>query len=166
MDNHRENPREFGWIDSSDSDRDHDIDEEQDRIDSVRPRSPPRRRIARGPVIRFNSRTTHNYRRFWRECLIGTFIDCRKFPVRRLQAIVDNCWRLRGPVRVVGSSRNNYLFHFSSIEDRMFVLEEGPWSLQGGLMHFSPWEPNLVLINFSVSDIAVWVQLWGIPLEF
>lgn len=82
MDNN--NPREFGWVESSDSDRDIDIDEAEDRHHANQPKSPSRLRIARGPVIRINPRMTHNYRRFWRNCLIGTLVDCRHFTVRRL----------------------------------------------------------------------------------
>lgn len=164
MDNN--NPREFGWVESSDSDRDIDIDEVEDRHHAIQPRSPPRRCIARGPVIRINPRMTHNYRRFWRNCLIGTLVDCRQFTVRRMQAIVDNCWNLRGAVRVVGVSRNNYVFHFNNIQDRVFIMDEGPWAVQGGLIFFAPWEPNMVLTNYRIAEISVWIQLWGIPLEF
>lgn len=117
-------------------------------------------------MIRFHSQTTHDYRRVWRNCLIGSFIDCRRFTVRRMQALVNSFWNLRGAVRVVGSSDNNFVFHFSSNDDRFFILQVGPWAFQGGLLFFSPWEPNLVLTNFRVSEIPVWVQLWGLPLEF
>lgn len=164
MDNN--NPREFGWVESSDSDRDIDIDEAEDRHHANQPKSPSRLRIAWGPVIRINPRMTHNYRRFWRNCLIGTLVDCRHFTVRRLQGIVDNCWNLQGAVRVVGVSRNNYVLHFNNLHDRIFILEEGPWSVLGGLLFFAPWEPNLVLTDYHIAEIPVWIQLWGIPLEF
>lgn len=166
MANHRENPHGIGWVESSDFDHEVDVEELHDRSHAARGRLPPRRRISRGPVIRFNPQATHNYRRFLRNCLISTFFDSHEFTIRQMQAIVDHYWWLRGNVRVVGVSRNNFVFHFNNHKDRMFVLLDGPWSVHGGLLFLAPWEPNLVLTNYRVTEIPVWIQLWRLPLEF
>ncbi|KAF7826359.1 Endonuclease/exonuclease/phosphatase [Senna tora] len=70
------------------------------------------------------------------------------------------------PVRVVGRDQNNYVLYFEISKDRDFMACNSPWSVQGGLLAVFSWEPNMVLNRLVVTDVSVWVQLWGLPLEF
>ncbi|KAF7810532.1 Endonuclease/exonuclease/phosphatase [Senna tora] len=46
------------------------------------------------------------------------------------------------------------------------ILNEGPWSVQGGLLIVFPWERNIVVRQILVNEVSVWVQLWDVPLEY
>lgn len=116
-----DNQREINWTDSSESDSEVDLDEVQDQEQAAFPRSPPRRRLARGPMFRVNAERAADYRRFWYKCLVGTFIDSRQFTIRRLQSNIDAFWTLRGVARVVGDSEKNFIIHFENDEDRAFI---------------------------------------------
>lgn len=152
-----ENPREINWTDSSDSKSEVHLDEIIDRENAENPRSPPRRRIAHDPVFSVNADRTEEYRRYWRDCLICSFIDTRKFTTRRVQALITSFWHLCGEARVVGGTDSNFIVHFSNAEDRLFIQREGPWSLQGGLLYCAPWEPNIVLTDYKLAEISIWV---------
>ncbi|KAF7839239.1 Pyruvate carboxyltransferase [Senna tora] len=159
------NPREIGWDDSSDSDEGEDIEEMQESLafQNIPPVEP---QPANAPIVSLEPEFLHLNRRFWEKCLIGLLIDSRKFKVSRMQSIIDHFWFLRGPVRVVGRVKRFYVIHFEIDADRQQILNEGPWAMQGGLLSMFPWEPNLALSHLLVTEVAVWVQLWNLPLEY
>ena len=67
---------------------------------------------------------------------------------------------------VVGSEGNHFVLHFNNNQDQRFILEHGPWSLEGALMAMDVWRPNTPLNSVNLYYIQVWVQLWGLPLEY
>ncbi|KAF7802767.1 Pyruvate carboxyltransferase [Senna tora] len=160
-----ENPREIGWLGSSDSDDGEDVEEMQENLTlQDTPTLDPR--LAHAPVVSLEPEFVQANRAFWEKCLVGLLIDSRKFKVSRMQSIIDHYWYLRGSARVVGRVRRYYVIHFDVEEDHQQILKEGPWAMQGRLLTMFPWEPNLVLSNLLVTEVTVWVQLWNIPLEY
>lgn len=61
---------------------------------------------------------------------------------------------------------NNYVLHFESQEDRNIILADGTWAILGALMHVTHWIPNAILGRTLPVEIPIWVQLWGLPLEY
>ncbi|KAF7831987.1 reverse transcriptase [Senna tora] len=146
-----ENPREIGWLDSSDSDDGEDVEEMQENLTlQGTPTLDPR--PAHAPVVSLEPEFVQANPTFWEKCLVGLLIDSRKFKVSRMQSIIDHYWYLRGPARVVGRVRRYYVIHFEVDEDRQQILNEGPWAMQGGLLTMFPWELNLVLPNLLVTE--------------
>ena len=68
---------------------------------------------------------------FWNRCAIGFLLDYRKFLVSYLQNIINNAWRIRGPVTIVRRESNFYVLHFEYMEDLTYICEEGPWVVEG-----------------------------------
>ena len=64
-----------------------------------------------GPLVHSDLEETTIQRDFWNLCAIGFILDYRKFSVRHLQHIIDNAWRIRGKVSVVG--RESYFYILS-----------------------------------------------------
>ncbi|KAF7841338.1 Endonuclease/exonuclease/phosphatase [Senna tora] len=135
------NPREMGWNDSSDSDVGEDMEEIREKQAFLDGFPQPDPRPAHAPVVSLDTEFLQANRAFWEKCLIG-------------------------PVRVVGRVQRYYVIHFDIEEDRRQILNEGPWSVQGGLLSVFPWEPNLVLTRLLVTEVPIWVQLWDLPLEY
>ena len=46
------------------------------------------------------------------------------------------------------------------------MLLNGPWSINGALHIFELWEPNRPLKSHTISNTLIWVQLWGLSLEY
>ncbi|KAF7810428.1 reverse transcriptase [Senna tora] len=130
------NPREIGWHDSSDSDEGEDMEEVQENL--AYQNFPTEPRPAHAPIVSLEPSFVQANRVFWEKCV----------------------------VRVVGRVKRYYVLHFGMEEDRQQILNEGPWAMQGGLLTMFPWEPNLVLSNLLVTEVAIWVQLWNLPLEY
>ncbi|OMO87035.1 hypothetical protein CCACVL1_09301 [Corchorus capsularis] len=46
------------------------------------------------------------------------------------------------------------------------AVQESPWLLDGGMLVVEPWRPNTALRDVEVRHTNMWVQLWGMPLEY
>ncbi|OMO68560.1 hypothetical protein CCACVL1_19902 [Corchorus capsularis] len=79
---------------------------------------------------------------------------------------IDKEWRLRGRATVLGREGNNYLIELTEDIDRNYVVQESPWLLDGGMLVVEPWRPNTALRDVEVRHTNMWVQLWGMPLEY
>ena len=52
------------------------------------------------------------------------------------------------------------------MDDKEYVLAKGPWAVQGALIHFAAWRPNIRLPHVNVEYVPIWVQIWGLPLAY
>lgn len=69
-------------------------------------------------------------------------------------------------VEVLGRDKRFYMFRFPNQADMLSVLGEGPYSVYGALLVLRRWVPaETVLRDVSVTEILVWVQLFGFPPE-
>lgn len=83
-----------------------------------------------------------------------------------MHEIIQKAWKLQGSVRVRGKARANYVYEFDNVEDMQFLVDEGPWAIQNKLLVMEFWTPNLVLSEHTVTKCPLWVQIWGLPLEY
>ena len=83
-----------------------------------------------------------------------------------IQKIINRAYRLKDRVIVVGQVDNNYVLHFNDSNDLHFIWLRSPWSLEKALMVVDVWRPKTVLNNVNLPMTLIWVQLWGLPLEY
>ncbi|XP_039044398.1 uncharacterized protein LOC120183865 [Hibiscus syriacus] len=81
---------------------------------------------------------------------------------------MDNLWSKalvgeRVQVRYAGN--NLFVFSFSSVKARDWILENGPWHVLNKHLILRKWEPNLEKLSFDLSSLPIWVHLYNIPLE-
>lgn len=55
---------------------------------------------------------------------------------------------------------------FRSQADLDFVVDKGPWSVDNSLVVVDRLQPNMALQAMRVAALPVWVQFWGLPLEY
>lgn len=104
--------REYGWTDSSDSNISDVLFEEElepDLLSSEEDEVPFARH---GPIVEPDLEEIAIQRGFWEQCAIGFLLDYRKFSVYHTQQVINNAWRIRGEVYVVGRDSYFYIFHF------------------------------------------------------
>ncbi|KAK8605380.1 hypothetical protein V6N13_102162 [Hibiscus sabdariffa] len=68
-------------------------------------------------------------------------------------------------MKVSLAGQNLYVFSFSSVADRDWVLENGPWHIQNKPLVLRKWEPNMRKLDFELSKMPIWFQLYNVPLE-
>ena len=165
MENHIQ-AREYGWTDSSDSDFSANlfVEEQEFNLLSCEDSETPFAR--HGPIGDPDPEEIAIQRNYWNLCAIGFILDHRKFSVSHLQHIIDNAWRIRGIVSIVGRESYFYVFHFEFEEDLLHICNEGPWAVAGALLVLERWTPNLILSHLQLNYISIWVQLHGLPLEY
>lgn len=160
------NGREYGWIESSDSEISAELF--ADEVESVS-RSSENDEVPfarHGPKMEADPEDLANQRGFWNFCAIGFISDYRKFSISHLQHILNAAWRLRGSVTIVGRDSNFYLLHFNLIEDLNDMCNDSPWAVDVALFVLERWRSNLVLDRLHLNFVSLWVQLHGLPLEY
>ena len=166
MDDHIE-AREYGWTYSSDSNISAELfaeELESDLLSSDDDEIPFARHC---PIVEPGPKEIAIQRDFWNLCAIGFILDYRKFSVHHRQHIINDAWKIRGSVSIVGRESYFYIFHFEYVEDLIHICTEGPWAVDGALLVLERWRPNLVLIShLQLNYISIWVQLHGLQLEY
>ena len=156
---------ECSWTENNDSDR--SADEEFNNISNLGIFPPPqvRPRAKKEPIILVNTEELEYDRIFWQNCLIGVFMDIKRFTIRTVQHIINKAWRLRDRVTVVGRNDNNYVIHFNDANGLHFIRQHGLWSLERALLALDIWRSNTNLNTVNLWNIPIWVQLWGLTLH-
>lgn len=93
-------------------------------------------------------------------------IDYRSYTIEALQAYFDQHWITNERVSVDGCSGRNFLIHFQDPRDLQFAWFHAPCSMQGALIAIEHWIPNSRLNDILIQSIPLWVQIWGMPLEY
>ncbi|KAL0014776.1 hypothetical protein SO802_001845 [Lithocarpus litseifolius] len=165
MENHIQ-AREYGWTDSSDSDFSADLFSEERESDLLSSEDDEIPFARHGPIVDPDQEEIAIQRNFWNLCAIGFLLDYRNSSVSHLQLILDNAWRIRGTVSIVGRESYFYVFHFGFEEDLLHICNEGPWAVAEALLVLERWRPNLILNHLQLNFISVCVQFHGLPLEY
>ncbi|KAH7850883.1 hypothetical protein Vadar_004155 [Vaccinium darrowii] len=108
----------------------------------------------------------HQERAKYSGCLVGYLLDYRALSTRDLQDAIDRHWHLEGNITVMDKAGPYYIFKLDSLADRDDLLHEGPWNINGALILFRAWQPDLSfhLIDFSMEEM--WIQIRGAPLKY
>ncbi|KAF7825059.1 Pyruvate carboxyltransferase [Senna tora] len=121
---------------------------------------------ARALMIDIDIQIVAQNRDFWEHYLIGFLIDKRKIRLLRLQYIINTSWHLIERVKVVGRVGRRYVIYFEHLDDLYFMYLGGPWSVHSSLLSFIPWEYNMVVSRLTITEVPIWIQLSGLPLEY
>lgn len=119
-----------------------------------------------GPSITLTPMHTENRRNYLLSCGFGFIIDQKIWSCSNLQATLDSAWSLQGQIKVLGRGKNRFLIKFSNLEDRQFLYEHGPWSLENSVFIVHPFVNNQVVEDMAIPKFDVWLQVWGLPLDY
>ncbi|XP_058753890.1 uncharacterized protein LOC131627080 [Vicia villosa] len=59
-----------------------------------------------------------------------------------------------------------YLVTFTIEEDQYFVLMDGPWLIYDHYLLVREWKPNFCPSSDAIEQVAVWVRVSGLPIEY
>ncbi|KAF7815044.1 uncharacterized protein G2W53_029013 [Senna tora] len=119
-----------------------------------------------GPGVTIDPEIINKQRQFWQHCLVGVLYDEGPVQDFHMQASINEYWHLQNPVRVVGRKKNIFMFEFDNVFDKNFMVQEGPWTVQNKLLILKNCQPNIILEEYKVHEIPIWVEFWGFPLEY
>ena len=101
----------------------------------------------------------------WSTTLVGRFLG-KKLPYSLVTNVTGRLWGTEGLLDTLATDSGYYFFKFSSLESRDAVLEGGPWFVVGQPLLLRPWKPQFSFDNAEVHSIPIWINFYGIPLEY
>ncbi|KAK8705494.1 hypothetical protein V6N13_049096 [Hibiscus sabdariffa] len=102
--------------------------------------------------------------RVWHSSLVAQFLS--KPPnFNSLVRSVKLLWGKFGDIDINPAGDNLFLIHFPSLENRDWVLANGPWHIQNMPIILRKWQPNLKSLEFNMEKLPIWVHLSRVPLE-
>ncbi|XP_043724094.1 protein DGS1, mitochondrial-like [Telopea speciosissima] len=101
----------------------------------------------------------------WKNTLMGHFIGGRpSFTFAR--DVLLKQWRIAGHVDINLLESGIFVFRFNLEDDKVKVLEGGPWYVQKRPMILRPWSPDVCLEKVNLCYVPVWVSLPNLPFHF
>ncbi|KAF7823846.1 DUF4283 domain-containing protein/zf-CCHC_4 domain-containing protein [Senna tora] len=115
-----------------------------------------------GHLMNFNQEILNDKAMVWSKRVIAALVDWKDMPMFRLQFIINNNWLLQGKVIVKAKHNNFFILEFANTQDKQFMLENGPWTVQNSLLTLHDWQPGEVIqldpLNDKEENIQeVWV---------
>lgn len=93
-------------------------------------------------------------------------IDEVPFSPQCMPDILHSAWHLKDSISVVEKHGHCYILKFNNAVDIKVVKDNSPWAVKNKLLFVDSWSPNLDLENHQVLSFPIWVQIWGLPLEY
>ncbi|KAF7841214.1 uncharacterized protein G2W53_003512 [Senna tora] len=119
-----------------------------------------------GHLMNFNQEILKDRAMLWSKRVIAALVDWKDMPMFRLQFIINDNWLLQGKVTVKAKHNNFFILEFSNTQDKQFMLENGPWTVQNSLLTLYDWQPGIAVENLKVGKVAIWLRFTGVPMEF
>ena len=101
----------------------------------------------------------------WRATLVGRFLG-KKLPYSLVTNVTARIWGKEGLIDTLATDSGYFFFSFSCEENRDAVLEGGPWFIAGQPLLLRPWKPHFSFSNEEIHTIPIWVNFYGVPLEY
>ncbi|KAF5207280.1 hypothetical protein FRX31_003132 [Thalictrum thalictroides] len=74
-------------------------------------------------------------------------------------------WKPKAGIKISTAAISIYRFEFTDYNDMEFVINKGPWLLDGHVVSFKKWEEDVPLRKMSFHVVSFWVQIHRLPLE-
>ncbi|GJZ52721.1 putative reverse transcriptase domain-containing protein, partial [Tanacetum coccineum] len=100
----------------------------------------------------------------WVMTLVGYFVGL-KMSHREILGHLRRMWRAYHLDEIIMNECGLYFFKFKSDEGMQFVLENGPWLVDGKPLFVQKWEAGLCMVKPEPSKVPLWVKIMNVPLE-
>ncbi|KAL5828217.1 hypothetical protein ACOSQ4_020014 [Xanthoceras sorbifolium] len=71
-----------------------------------------------------------------------------------------------GQWQLIDLDDGHFVARFQMKEDRDFVLTGGPWVIANHFLVVEKWRPKFVPGDEPIGNMAIWVRLYGLPMEW
>ncbi|GKV23692.1 hypothetical protein SLEP1_g33394 [Rubroshorea leprosula] len=100
----------------------------------------------------------------WKNSLIIKLLG-KRINYHLLSSRLSREWQTEGEFTVIDIGQGYYVAKFSSSDDCSRVLTGGPYKFFDHYLAVQPWEPNFQPSRAKLPKTAVWVHLYGVPVE-
>lgn len=78
---------------------------------------------------------------------------------------IRTAWNFAPDLSIEDLQHNKFLFRFTLLQDKEFILQSAPWNFKGHLMVLKECHWDYSIDEVDLSTTQFWVQLHGIPLS-
>jgi hypothetical protein len=101
----------------------------------------------------------------WRRGVIVKLLG-RRIGYKALETRLKQMWVRKGVISIIDLSNDYYLVVFTNEEDKYAALMDGPWFIYDHYLTVKEWSPNFQPASDTIEEVAVWVRISGLPIEF
>ncbi|KAH7852265.1 hypothetical protein Vadar_022597 [Vaccinium darrowii] len=101
-----------------------------------------------------------------RTSLLGKVISQKPPNLVGLRNTMEKVWGNPKNFRVLAVADGVYQFIFPSELDASRVLRGKPWFFNNHFLNLERWQPNKAIKDYSFASTPMWIQAWGLPLQF
>ncbi|KAL3716083.1 hypothetical protein ACJRO7_007794 [Eucalyptus globulus] len=96
--------------------------------------------------------------------LVGKVLSNPSINFQAFQNTLKRAWR-NDKVDITQREEGLYAFKFKSATEKQRLLDNNQWLFSNHLVIVKPWIPNTPLHCYDFTTCALWVQVFGLPLE-
>ncbi|XP_058776020.1 uncharacterized protein LOC131650323 [Vicia villosa] len=101
----------------------------------------------------------------WRKGVIVKMLG-KRIGYKALENRLNQMWARHENLSIVDLGNDYFTVSFSSDNDQYVALMEGPWLIYDHYLSVREWRPNFCPSSDAIEQIAVWVRISGLPLEY
>jgi hypothetical protein len=101
----------------------------------------------------------------WRRGVIVKLLG-RRIGYKALETRLKQMWVRKGSINIIDLSNDYYLVAFTNEEDQYAALMDGPWFIYDHYLTVQEWKPNFNPISDTIKEVAVWMRISGLPIEY
>ncbi|XP_058765952.1 uncharacterized protein LOC131639472 [Vicia villosa] len=117
------------------------------------------------PNFVLSDREEKRIHRPWRRGVIVKLLG-RKIGYKALENRLRQMWVKKGVISIIDLSNDYYLVAFSHEDDKRVAMGEGPWFIYDHYLTVKDWCPNFHPKKDTIEEVAVWVRIAGLPIEY
>lgn len=108
---------------------------------------------------------TLSERKLYNQVLVGKLISSKTLNKHTFHSTIRAVWSFVPGLIIEDLAPNTYLFTFPSLLDKNRVFFQHPWNFKGYHMILKQWPPGLNIQEIDLTHSAIWIQIYGLPLE-
>ncbi|XP_058760412.1 uncharacterized protein LOC131633741 [Vicia villosa] len=101
----------------------------------------------------------------WRRGVIVKLLG-RKIGYKALETRLKQMWVRKGIINIIDVGNDYYLVAFTHEDDKNAALAEGPWFIYDHYLTVKEWSPDFQPNSDTIVNVAVWIRIAGLPIEY
>jgi hypothetical protein len=101
----------------------------------------------------------------WRRGVIVKLLG-RRIGYKALETRLKQMWVRKGVISIIDLGNDYYLVAFSHEDDQYAALVDGPWFIYDHYLTVKEWSPNFHPASDTIEEVAVWMRISGLPIEY
>ncbi|XP_058769477.1 uncharacterized protein LOC131643301 [Vicia villosa] len=117
------------------------------------------------PKITLSKFEENRIQRPWRRGVIVKLLG-RRIWYKAMVTRIKQMWVRKGIINIIDLSQDYYLVAFTHEEDKNAAISDGPWFIYDHYLTIKEWTPNFHPKKDTIVNVAVWIMISGLPIEY